>query len=88
MAQKILQINAKLVVPPEEFEKDNGAGSALDFKNLNIPGLLWKIGYINRETMRLYAPMLRDRLSPNCVTIRCGLACALMSWIYWLNFPR
>lgn len=51
MAQKILQVKAKLVVSPEEFEKDNGVESAQEFKNLNIPGLLWKIGYLNRETM-------------------------------------
>jgi len=49
MSQKILHINARLVVSPEEFERDNNAESAQEFKN--IPGLLWKIGYINREAM-------------------------------------
>jgi len=49
MSQKILQINSRLVASPEEFERDNNAESAQEFKD--IPGLLWKIGYINREAM-------------------------------------
>ena len=49
MSQKILHINARLSASPEEFERDNNAESAQEFKK--IPGLLWKIGYINREAM-------------------------------------
>jgi rhodanese-related sulfurtransferase len=47
MSQKILQINAKLVVPPEQFERENSAESAQFFAG--VPGLLWKIWIINRE---------------------------------------
>jgi len=49
MSQKILHINARLVASPDEFERDNNAESAQEFKN--IPGLLWKIAYINRDAM-------------------------------------
>jgi rhodanese-related sulfurtransferase len=49
MSQKILHINARLAVPPEEFERDNGAESAQGL--VDVPGLLWKIAYLNRESM-------------------------------------
>ena len=47
MSQKIVQINARLVVPPGQFEQENGAEVAQFFAN--VPGLLWKIWIINRE---------------------------------------
>lgn len=49
MSQKILHINGQLVIPAEEFERNNPPESAKIF--LDVPGLLWKIGYINRETL-------------------------------------
>lgn len=48
MSQKILQVNAKLVAPPEQFERENGAEVARFFAD--VPGLLWKIWLLNRET--------------------------------------
>jgi rhodanese-related sulfurtransferase len=47
MSQKIVQINGKLVVPTEEFERQNGAESAHFFAD--VPGLLWKIWIIDRQ---------------------------------------
>ncbi|MCL5999553.1 MAG: YdhR family protein [Chloroflexi bacterium] len=47
MSQKILQINGRLVVPAEEFERQNGVDGAQFFAG--VPGLLWKIWIINRE---------------------------------------
>src|SRR3972149_7320869 len=50
MSQKILHINGKLVVPPDKFvEENNHAEGAQVFAN--VSGLLWKIGYVNRESM-------------------------------------
>lgn len=48
MAQRIVQVNAKLLVSPEEFERQNGSDGARFFAG--VPGLLWKIWLINRET--------------------------------------
>lgn len=48
MSQKILQINARLVVSPEQFESENGAESAQFIAN--VPGVLWKIWIINQKT--------------------------------------
>ncbi len=47
MPQKIVQINGRLVVPAEEFERQNGAEGAQFFAD--VPGLLWKIWLINKE---------------------------------------
>jgi Putative mono-oxygenase ydhR len=49
MSQKILHINGRLVISAEEFEQNNPPESANVF--LDVPGLLWKIGYINSETL-------------------------------------
>jgi hypothetical protein len=48
MSQKILYVNGNLVIPVEDFEKVANADSALPY--LSVPGLLWKIGFVNRET--------------------------------------
>jgi len=48
MSQKILQINGKLAVPPETFEQGCSVEEAQFLAN--IPGLLWKIWLLNRET--------------------------------------
>lgn len=47
MSQKIVQINGRLVVPAEEFERQNGTEGAHFFAD--VPGLLWKIWIINKE---------------------------------------
>jgi len=47
MPQKIVQINGRLIVPAEEFERQNGTEGAQFFAN--VPGLLWKIWLINKE---------------------------------------
>jgi hypothetical protein len=49
MSQKISHISSRLVVPSDVFEQDNGAESAQGL--VDVPGLLWKIAYINRESM-------------------------------------
>ena len=46
MAQKIVQVNGRLVVPVEEFEAQNGADVAQFFAG--VPGLLWKIWLVDR----------------------------------------
>jgi rhodanese-related sulfurtransferase len=48
MPQKIVQIVGKLVVPAEQFEKENGKEGARFFAD--VPGLLWKIWLMNRDT--------------------------------------
>jgi rhodanese-related sulfurtransferase len=48
MSQKLVQINARLVIPVEDFEKSCTAEAALPFAN--VDGLQWKIWPINRET--------------------------------------
>ena len=47
MPQKIVQINGRLVVSADEFERQNGVDGAQFFAS--VPGLLWKIWIINRE---------------------------------------
>ena len=47
MSQKIVQINGRLVVPAEEFERQNGTEAANFFAD--VPGLLWKIWVVNKE---------------------------------------
>jgi rhodanese-related sulfurtransferase len=47
MSQKILHINSRLTVSAEEFAQDNGAESAQVL--VDVPGLLWKIGYISHD---------------------------------------
>lgn len=48
MPQKIVQIVGKLVVPVEQFERENGKEGAKFFAD--VPGLLWKIWLLNRDT--------------------------------------
>lgn len=48
MSKKLVQVNAKLVVSPEEFEKGCTAEAAQAFAA--VDGLQWKIWIINRET--------------------------------------
>ena len=47
MTQQILQINGRLVVPAEEFEKKATPDDAQFFAG--VPGLLWKLWIIERE---------------------------------------
>lgn len=47
MTQKILHINGRLVVPAEQFKRENGAEAAGIFANM--PGLLWKIAYTSQD---------------------------------------
>jgi len=47
MSQKIVQVNGRLVVPAEQFERENGTEGARFFAG--VPGLLWKIWLIDRE---------------------------------------
>ena len=48
MSQKMLHVNGHLVIPVEGFEREVNAESAQPY--LSVPGLLWKIGYVNPET--------------------------------------
>ncbi len=48
MSPKIVQVNAKLIVSPEQFEQGCTPEAAAPFAN--VPGLNWKIWIINPET--------------------------------------
>lgn len=48
MAQRIIQVNGRLLITPDEFDRQNGAEGAQFFAQ--VPGLVWKIWLVNRVT--------------------------------------
>lgn len=48
MSQKIIQVVGRLTISADEFDRQNGVEGARFFAQ--VPGLLWKIWLINRET--------------------------------------
>lgn len=83
MTQKIVQINGKLVVPAEQFERENGVDGAKFFAG--VPGLLWKIWLINRETGEAGGHYLFESASTCSDYVNGPIATELRAYPLWTD---
>ncbi len=84
MAQRIVQVNGKIVVTLEEFEEQNPLDGAYFFAGL--PGMLWKIFLLNRETMETGGIYLFADEDACADYVNGPIVAQLREWPLWTDF--
>lgn len=83
MAQKMLQINARLIVPFEEFEQHTRPEDAQFFAN--VPGLCWKIWIADRARGEAGGIYLFDNEATLQEYIDGPIVAGLREWPLWTD---